>query len=231
MTSCFFSVDIETLAALPRWMLQPNDALVVSAGGRSLRTLETTVKAARTYGLTVHASCSPKRLQEIQALQVDRILIDWEPSTVGGWDWDPAYNLERMDYTLDNQAGLLVTGIPLNPRKRIRWDYEALSDSYAPMIVQTQGFIYRSPLSRLMDKLRGNTPFETACAELFAQHAGSASKLSRVGFQVALNGDAAVSPQTAVKAVRVANRYGINNVYVFGMNAAANRRFLELLRG
>jgi len=211
-------------------LLRPGDAIVVSAGGRGLRTLQTGVTYARMMfpDLGVMSSCSPKRLPEIATLEgLDTVLVDWEPSTVESWDWDFRFSRDRIDFQVDAHKlplGLLVTAVPLNRRKGYAWDYRELSRlCRGPMVAQTQGFLKRSPLDKLRDRIAGNTPFEEALMQL--------KGIPNAGFQVAFNGDAAVSPQVAVKACRVAEDYGLGYAYLFGMQPDKTKRFLELLRG
>lgn len=227
-THCLISVDGDMLRFLPRNLLRDGDALVVSAGGRRLAALEQTVRDARALGLPVYASCGTRRLAEVSTLPVDRLLLDWEPSTWDDAGWNFARNYTRLTTKLQDSRiraiGLLVTAVPLNPRQGHSWEYQALSALYSPVILQTQGFLKRSLPQRLIDAVRRNTQFEESLFRLRAQH--SDRGLERVGFQVAFEGDAAVSPQTAAKATRAAASYGVTTVYIFGRDALDLRRYL-----
>lgn len=239
MARLIISVDQDILRYLPRQLLRPGDALSVAGGGRPMRVLEETVEEARTFGLPVYASIGTKRLAEIRKLPVDKCLLDWEPSTWGAATWGQATNMTSLRSVIDManlmagppvSFGLLISAVPLNPKKGYKWNYGALSAVYGPVIVQAQGHIHRSPVQRLIDKLRRNTPFEEACAQLREQHNGSESRLANVGFLVSLDGEApGVSVKTAVRAVQVAESYGIDLVFVGGKDVLALRRFLLAL--
>lgn len=241
MTRVLISVDHTMLHLVPRRLLREGDALVVSAGGWRRDVLRQTVIDARALfdaelkrqagdnepsPSLVYVSCSPRRRPEFMGWPIDSALVDWEPSTVPGWPDDYDENVRLMQRTISGRDGLLVSGVPL--LRDMGWDYGSLSMLHSPCIVQTQGFIYRSPLRRLADKLTGNNQFELACRELYIQHTGSSSRLAHAGIQVAF-GDvgSAVSPSTAAAATRVAGGYGLAQVYVFGKKPSAIRNYLE----
>jgi hypothetical protein len=157
---------------------------------------------------------------------VDKYLVDWEPSTVTPWPPTFDEQIEEMKRRMGSKDGLLVSGVPLV--KTSDWDYAALAELHSPCIVQTQGFVYRSPFTRLADKVKGNTQFELACQRLYEQNGGSAIKLEYSGIQVAFGeARAAVSPATAAAATRTAAGYGLTQVFVFGKKASAIANYLQ----
>ena len=224
------SCDLTMLYALrDSPYLRPGDVLVVAAGGRREDALEASIRYARLNfpTLAVYTSCGVKRLPEVATFaSVDCVLLDWEPSTWGTASWDYPTNKKRLlgQPVQRVPLGVVVSGVPLNRRKGYRWDFRDLARSVrGPCIVMVQGFLKRSPLQRLTDRLRNNTPFEDAMSQL--------KGIPNVGFLLALAGDAAVSPQVAVRACKVAEDNGVGMCMVWGMDAKKTLRFLELLRG
>jgi len=223
------SVDKNMLYALKGAPLYPGDKLVVSAGGRHPQLLAETVAEARRLFPTfpVYSSCSPKRLPEVSKLNVEAVLLDWEPSTVAAWDWDFGMHrsgIGKAAQELPKPMGLLVSAVPLNRKRRMNWNYRELAMlCRGPVVAQTQGMLKRSTLQRLRDNIRGNSPFEEAAMQL--------KGIPNVGFQVSFKDESAVSPQLAVKACQVGDEYGLTYCYVFGMVEDKTLRFMELLRG
>lgn len=232
MLTAIISVDLATIGG---YDLRPQDVVCVSAGGRSLKVLSETVRRARVLypRNRVYMSTGPKRLAAVSTIpDVDCILLDYERSMVESagrtWSWDWGHTLGEIGAITTparDRYGLLVTASPLLNktliRQGVRWQYPMFSEMAAcTVILQTQGFIKRGTFTEAMVKLA-------------AQHTGKLDRLNRLGFVITLDPDQPnyVSPSKGAQATREAVRHGISTVYLFGLEADKNQRFLQLVQG